>query len=159
MAPRPQDTSGNGRYDAGSPLDGGTSPSDLGGGRMPYKPSSLEIGVITGICILVLLAVIGVFFWRARKNRLAKGSSALHSGPDTLRSDASPQPLSPHQPNEPVPPPKDSHFGAVKNEDPASFDQPISLTPNRGGEWSHWTPLHNEGTRRHVEEHEIVTRF
>ncbi|KAF3064421.1 hypothetical protein GL218_02411 [Daldinia childiae] len=148
-------------YDAGSPLDGGAPPSDLGNSGVHYQPTGLEIGVITGVCGLVLLTVVGVFVWRARKNRFAKGASALHSGPDTVHSGGSPQPFGSHSAIEPVPPPKDSRFGAVKNEEPASFDQPIPLPPNRNEEiqWSHWTPIRREGNSGHVEEHEIASRF
>ncbi|KAI1803874.1 hypothetical protein F4811DRAFT_522638 [Daldinia bambusicola] len=148
-------------YDAGSPLDGGAPPSDLGNSGTHYQPTGLEIGIITGVCGLVLITVIGVFVWRARKNRFAKGASALHSGPDTAPSEGSPQPVDNHEANEPIPPPKDTHFGAVKNEEPASFDQRIPLPPNRNDEiqWSHWTPIRREGNHGHVEEHEIATRF
>ncbi|KAI0154226.1 hypothetical protein GGR57DRAFT_502812 [Xylariaceae sp. FL1272] len=81
MSPFP-DGSGNvpDHYDGGSPLDGGANPSSLGNSGGPFKPSALEIGLIVGVVTLIVLSVIWLFFWRARRNRANKnpGSGATN---------------------------------------------------------------------------------
>ncbi|KAI2617160.1 hypothetical protein GGR54DRAFT_608470 [Hypoxylon sp. NC1633] len=84
MAPTPEDDD---HYEGGAPLDGGASPADLSTGDKHFSPTGLEIGVITGVVALVIITLVGLFVWRSRKNRNAKGTGpATAAGEDANHS-------------------------------------------------------------------------
>ncbi|KAI1392369.1 uncharacterized protein F4822DRAFT_441371 [Hypoxylon trugodes] len=159
MAPIPDDTANpNDHYDAAPPLDGGASPAELGGSSKHFAPSGLEIGVITGVVLLVVLTVVGIFVWRSRKNRDVKnidsGSSAIAT---TIPEGASPLTDSHREHFEPMPPPKDDAAGAtIKNDDLSSIEHPAPVVPQ--AKWNSWNTTRRNGSRENVEEHEIADR-
>ncbi|OTA98960.1 hypothetical protein M426DRAFT_16924 [Hypoxylon sp. CI-4A] len=157
MAPIPNDDDG-GHYDAAPPLDGGASPADLGEGDNHFSPTGLEIGVITGVVVIVILTVVGVFVWRSRKNRGVKVLDSGSSVAPTIPNAASPKPNGGRAVDNPIPPPKEDR-STFHNADISSFDSRIvTVVSPSATSWSNW------GTSRRakhgqVEEHEIADRF
>ncbi|KXJ93817.1 hypothetical protein Micbo1qcDRAFT_172710 [Microdochium bolleyi] len=56
-------------FSAAPPLDGAGDPNDLAGTPRTGPVSTLEVGVIVGVVIAVTLLLVGIFVWRARKNK------------------------------------------------------------------------------------------
>ncbi|KAI1402628.1 hypothetical protein F4819DRAFT_273645 [Hypoxylon fuscum] len=169
MAPIPDGDDNH--YDAGAPLDGGSSPAVLAGSDKHYSPTGLEIGVITGVVVLVILTVIGLFVWRSRKNRAAKDGETgagpyTEAGSVTTGEEARAQRTSTHDTRDPQTPPKDGFTFAstVKNDDLSSLEHPAvraTNTPatNPAIKWSAWATARRGATRDGaVEEHEIANR-
>ncbi|KAI6085297.1 hypothetical protein F4821DRAFT_261137 [Hypoxylon rubiginosum] len=132
-------------YDAAAPLDGGASPADLAGSDRPYKPTGLEIGVITAVVVVVLLSLIGLFVWRSRKNRAAQANAEV-SPNTTIPADQHlfhpVESQDSRDSREPMPPPK---FEMAHG--PQAHPTSPSLVGRRGGK------------RDGVEEYEIAARF
>ncbi|KAI0172533.1 hypothetical protein GGR52DRAFT_591028 [Hypoxylon sp. FL1284] len=157
MAPVPDNNSDDDHYDAGAPLDGGSSPAVLAGSDKHFSPTGLEIGVITAVVVIVLFSLVGLFVWRSRKNRAARmaaepivvGGAASSSSHDPS---AAPVPADEHlfhpvesrDSREPVAPPKFEFADAAQEHPPSP--SPRSTRNRRGGK------------RDSVEEHEIAAR-
>ncbi|KAJ1336000.1 cell wall integrity and stress response component [Microdochium nivale] len=56
-------------FSAAPPLDGAGDPTDLAGTGRTGPVSTLEVGIIVGVVILVTLLLVTIFVWRARKNK------------------------------------------------------------------------------------------
>ncbi|KAL7621136.1 hypothetical protein AAE478_008452 [Parahypoxylon ruwenzoriense] len=138
MAPTPDDDKNH--YDAGAPLDGGSSPAILAGDDKNYSPTGLEVGVITGVVVLVILTVVGIFIWRSRKNRAAKNAETASSmSPTTTTEEIIHQPFGTREAYEPLPPPKDDFASTVENDDLSSIERPSARGRTRPSEkWNHW---------------------
>ncbi|OTA54657.1 hypothetical protein K449DRAFT_439262 [Hypoxylon sp. EC38] len=157
MAPLPDNPDGH--YDAAVPLDGGMSPADLGGSSKHFSPTGLEIGVITGVVVLVVISVVGLFVWRSRKSRNAKnidGSSADAAG--TVK-EGSEQTVGVCVIENTSRRSKKDPTVNVKNDDLSSLEHPAipERVPDRLGDYySRAAP--NRGRDQAVEEHEIANR-
>ncbi|KAI0012081.1 hypothetical protein F4779DRAFT_635137 [Xylariaceae sp. FL0662B] len=149
MAPTPEDDN---HYEGGAPLDGGGSPASLAGGDQHNSPTGLEIGVITGVIVLVILTVVGIFIWRSRRIRAAKNAEAAYNDPPARGAHS--QPADFQESDEPVPPPKDDLASTVGNDDRSSLERHA-----RSGRGMNWNPWVRRGKREEaVEEHEIANR-
>ncbi|KAI1379770.1 hypothetical protein F4677DRAFT_407597 [Hypoxylon crocopeplum] len=157
MAPIPDDDD---HYEGGAPLDGGSSPADLAGNGSHLSPTGLEIGVITGVVALVVLTLVGLFVWRSRKNRAAKNADSSSSvAASNPFDDSHANPHGTRETFEPVPPPKDSFAGAVKNDDLSSLEHSTPIRPDRPAmKWNQWVGTRRGSKRDQVEEHEIADR-
>ncbi|KAI0476018.1 hypothetical protein GGR56DRAFT_447289 [Xylariaceae sp. FL0804] len=65
MTPNPTPTENP--YQGGSPLDGGSDPSDLAGNSGHFSLKPLEIGLIVGLVVLVVASLVCLFIWRVRR--------------------------------------------------------------------------------------------
>ncbi|KAI0385205.1 hypothetical protein F5Y04DRAFT_292650 [Hypomontagnella monticulosa] len=141
-------------YDSGAPLDGGSNPSNnLGNSHEhSYSPTGLEIGVITGIIVVVIITVVGIFAWRNRRHRNAKNMETTTSADGaTHADDASGQSTKAHEAGESASPPKE-------DRDSIGRHSPIATERSVIG-WSHWAGMRHGDSAGHVEEHEIANRF
>ncbi|XXH02675.1 hypothetical protein Hte_009057 [Hypoxylon texense] len=146
MAPTTPDNPDD-HYDAGAPLDGGSSPAILAGSDKHFSPTGLEIGVITAVVVIVFASVVGLFVWRSRKNRTARmtdGSPNATSIPIDEHVFHPVESQDSRDSREPVPPPK--------------FEQ-VTPQAQRGTPSPYPTRVRRGGKRDSFEEHEIATRF
>ncbi|ORY67663.1 uncharacterized protein BCR38DRAFT_483277 [Pseudomassariella vexata] len=64
-------------YQGAPPFDGSSNPQqDLGQNPTAHIVTGTEIGIIVSVVFIVLLSVLGLFIWRARRNRAAAGRGA-----------------------------------------------------------------------------------
>ncbi|KAI2627211.1 hypothetical protein GGS21DRAFT_545845 [Xylaria nigripes] len=143
-------------YSGASPLDGGSSPTSLGGSgtETKYKPSALEIGLIVGVVSLVLISLVWLFFWRARRNQANRPTQTSPVAPtlegnETGLTDASGQPI-------PVPLAKDDRASTAENDETSSIERPPRSHRRPMMNWNHWPQPSSQENR--VEEHELSTR-
>ncbi|KAI0138064.1 hypothetical protein F4776DRAFT_663199 [Hypoxylon sp. NC0597] len=159
MAPLPENPDGH--YDAAVPLDGGVSPADLGGGSKHNSPTGLEIGVITGVVVLVIISVVGLFVWRSRKNSNAKvmdaasatdAAGTVKEGSDQTVGVCGIDNTSRRSKNDPT--------ATVKNDDMSSLEHPAipERVPDRLVDYYPRAAPKAHGRDQAVEEHEIVNR-
>ncbi|KAI1408551.1 hypothetical protein F5Y13DRAFT_108166 [Hypoxylon sp. FL1857] len=148
MAPLPDNPDGH--YDAAVPLDGGLSPADLGGGSKHFSPTGLEIGIITGVVVLVVISVVGLFVWRSRKNSDDKIVDAA-SADTTAAKEGSDRSAGTRDVNEGASRPKNDPTGAVNNDLSSLKRQDVI---------DHFTHPYVNLRSQHaaVEEHEIANR-
>ncbi|KAI1194662.1 hypothetical protein F5X97DRAFT_327346 [Nemania serpens] len=146
MAPIPDDIP---HYSGASPLDGGGNPASLGGGSSKFSPSGLEIGLIVGVVSLALISLIWLFFWRSRRNRVAKQTrtspATTTRGQDEELADASGLRI-------PTPVFKDDRASSADNDQASSIEQPPRYHRRPMANWSHW-PQSTQANR--VEEREM----
>jgi hypothetical protein len=141
MAPVPDD---NYHYGGASPLDGGPNPAGLGGSGGNFSPTGLEIGVIVGVVALVIVSLIWLFFWRARRNRMDKQprsqSAAAAEGYEEELTDASGVRI-------PAPLPKDDRASTADKDEASSIERPPRSHRRPMVNWSHRpeSPQFNHG--------------
>jgi hypothetical protein len=116
--PAPED---RGHYDGASPLDGGPSPSTLGGGPTRFKPSAAEIGIIVSVIVVAIGTLVWIFFWRSRRARQNKQAhpptAAPARGYEQELTDASGLRI-------PTPLPKDDRASTAEIDDVSSIERP-----------------------------------
>ncbi|KAI1181662.1 hypothetical protein F5B17DRAFT_444842 [Nemania serpens] len=147
MSPIPDDIP---HYSGASPLDGGSNPASLGGGSSKSSPSALEIGLIVGVVSLAVVSLVWLFFWRSRRNRVAKqtslSSATTAQGQDEELADASGMRI-------PTPISKDDRASSADiNDQASSIEQPPRYHGRPVANWSHWP---HSPPAKHVEEREI----
>ncbi|KAI1827670.1 hypothetical protein F4861DRAFT_535876 [Xylaria intraflava] len=140
-------------YSGASPLDGGSSPSSLGGGDTKFSPSGLEIGLIVGVAALVLISLIWVFFWRSRRHQANKQTQSPSAVPALQANDAELTDASGQRSSDSAP--KDDRASTADNDEVASIEQPSG--PQQLPMMLR-IPLRSQFQENRAEEHEITTR-
>ncbi|KAI0393413.1 hypothetical protein F5Y17DRAFT_311850 [Xylariaceae sp. FL0594] len=150
MAPAPLPSDG-GHYDGASPLDGGPSPSTLGGSSTKFKPSAAEIGIIVSVIVIVLGTLAWIFFWRARRARLNRQANENPASPahgyEQELTDASGLRI-------PTPLPKDDRASTAEIDDVSSIERPPRSQRRPTVNWSR-----SESPQVKHEPHEFPSRF
>ncbi|RYP24208.1 hypothetical protein DL765_000703 [Monosporascus sp. GIB2] len=139
----------SGAYTMGPPLDGGTGPGVLAGNHPDVPATAVEIGIIIGVVLLIIITIISMFVWRARRQKRAAVNQAT-AAPQMHRSSediAQPPPL-----------PKDvrdaERFSTIDSDKLPSVKQPSCSTPIMN--WKSWGKhAHRSG----MEEHEMKIRI
>ncbi|KAI1140818.1 hypothetical protein F5Y05DRAFT_410666 [Hypoxylon sp. FL0543] len=148
MAPTPDNPDDH--YDAAVPLDGGFSPADLGGSSKHFSTTGLEVGIITGVVVLVILGVVGLFIWRSRRNNNAKNSNAASTGANGATKERADRGSGTSVVDEATSRRQDEHMDAAKNN---------GTVPRRGGPFHFANVMPQVHVREQaVEEHEIANR-
>ncbi|KAI1433272.1 hypothetical protein GGR50DRAFT_696273 [Xylaria sp. CBS 124048] len=150
MPPAPDESP---HYSGASPLDGGSSPVVLAGTGAKFSPSDLEIGLIVGLVSIVVISLVWLFCWRARRNQANRQTQSSSEDPtlgdnEAELTDASGQRI-------PTPLPKDDRASTADNDEASSIERPPRSHRRPMMNWTHWP---QPSVENRVEEHEMATR-
>ncbi|RYO76929.1 hypothetical protein DL766_010006 [Monosporascus sp. MC13-8B] len=139
----------SGAYTMGPPLDGGAGPGVLAGNHPDVPATAVEIGIIIGVVLLIIITVVSMFVWRARRQKRAAVNQAT-AAPQMHRSS--------EDIVQPAPLPKDDRdaerFSTIDSDKFPSVRQPSCSTPIMN--WKSWG---KHARRGGMEEHEMKNRI